>query len=298
MNDKLIEISKGQLRVIFHPLGASIYAIYFNNEIMTATPECIKDFLKENIYHGKTIGPVCGRIKNGQLEVDGKTYSYSKNEGNNTLHGGRDGLSTKMFEYSLKTDGVDFTFEDEKCSYLISYTLTKDNSILLEFNVTSKEDIPIALTNHSYFCLGDSDLANLKLMIPADKFIEVDKIDMVPLRERDIIPCLDFNKEKLIARDLNDEYLQNSKTKGYDHPFILKNEQLVKLSNDKYELDITTSFESILIYSDNYKDGVKMFNSTNQTHRGIAIEPQDNQLERKTYRKYHRFIKYNFKKKN
>ena len=297
MRNNLITIAKGKLRVIFHPLGAAIYAIYFNDEIMTTTPEYEKDFLKENIYHGKTIGPISGRIKDGQLIVNGKTYCYSKNEGNNTLHGGRDGLSTKMFDYNLKNDGVDFIYKDDKCQYLICYTLSSDDSLLLEFNITSKEDIPLALTNHSYFCLGDSALDNLVLMIPAHKFIEVDRQDMIPLKEKGIIPCLDFNDGKLVIKDINDEYLQSSKTKGYDHPFIFNDEQLVKLSNDKYELDITTSFKSVLIYSDNYEDGVKMINSSNQTHRGIAIEPQDNQLERTTYHNYHRFIKYSFKEK-
>ena len=298
MDDKLISITKGKLRVIFHPLGASIYAVYFDDDIMTVTPEKISDFLKENIYHGKTIGPICGRIKNGVLLIDNKEYRYSKNEGNNTLHGGRDGLSTKMFDYQLKNDGIDFTFEDDKCKYLISYSLTNSDSLCVAFTATPKVEIPLALTNHCYFCLGDADLNKLILTIPANRFIEVDKKEMIPFNEREIISCLDFNKEKPVIKDLDDEYLQSSKTKGYDHPLVLKDNSLIKLSNDKYELSITTSFKTVLIYSDNYEDGVKMINSDAQNHRGIAIEPQDNQLERKVYKDmYQRYIEYHFEKK-
>ncbi len=296
VNNDFIEIKKNKLRVIFHPLGAAIYAIYFDNEIMTVTPESIEDFLKENIYHGKTIGPVCGRVKDGVLNIDGVDYQYIKNEGNNALHGGKDGLSTKMFDYVLKNDEVKFFLEDEINKYLVKYTLNDDDSLLLEFDVESKKKNPIALTNHSYFCLGEENLNSLTLKINANKFIEVDSHDMIPLKERGILPCLDFNKGKLIKKDIDDEYLQKSATKGFDHSLIFNGEPLITLSNEKYQLDITTSFDAVQIYSDNYEEGVKMINSPNKFYRGIAIEPQDNQLKRKINDGvYHRYIKYQFK---
>lgn len=297
MND-LISVTNGNLRVAFHPLGAAIYAIYFNDEIMTTSPQSVDDFLKDFIYHGKTIGPFCGRAKNGIIIIDGEKFRYSQNEGNNTLHGGKDGLSTKIFDYTLKSDGVIFEYKDDKNEFLVSYTLCDDNSLLVDFNVKSKVRNPIALTNHSYFCLGEKSIDDLVLTIPANKFIEVDKEDMIPLKEKEIIPCLDFNNGKMIKKDINDDYLQNSRTKGYDHSFIFNNEPLVVLSSHKYRLSITTSFEAVQVYSDNYNEGVKMINSDELIHRGIAIEPQDNQLKRKIYDGvYHRYIKYHFEKK-
>lgn len=298
MNNKLIEIKKSNLRVIFHPLGAAIYAIYFNDEIMTTSPQSIDDFLKENIYHGKTIGPFCGRAKNGIITINEEQFYYSKNEGNNTLHGGHDGISTKIFDYTLKDDGIDFRYSDDKNEYLVSYKLFDDNSLLVDFFVKSKVRNPIALTNHAYFCLGEKTIDDLVLQINAKKYIEVDKKEMIPLGEKEIIPCLDFNEGKVIKKDIYNDYLQNSRTKGYDHSFIFNGEPLVVLSSHKYRLSITTSFDAVQIYSDNYNEGVKMINSDELIHRGIAIEPQGNQLNRKINEgNYHHYIKYHFEKK-
>ncbi len=288
-----IEVNNNQLlKVTFCSLGASIYSIYFDDEIMTLTTSNTNDFLEESCYFGKTIGPVCGRIKNGVLTIDNKEYHYSINEGNNTLHSGVNPLSQQNFEYKIKDNQIIFSTTYQKMRYKVIYTVT--DSLLLEYEVDAIDETPIALTNHAYFCLGDSAIKNLSLMVNANRFIEVDKDDLTPLQELDIIPALDFNNEKRLINDINHPYLVNSRTNGYDHSLIFDKEKKITLSNDKYRLVITTDYDAVQIYSDNYVDNIDVINSNNKIHRALAIEPQDNQLKRSTYHSYKRFIKYTF----
>lgn len=46
-----------------------------------------------NPYFGGIIGRVSNRISNGEFKLDGKTYYLDKNDGNNTLHGGKTGFN-------------------------------------------------------------------------------------------------------------------------------------------------------------------------------------------------------------
>ena len=93
-----------------------------------------------------------------------------------------------------------------------------------------------------------------------------------------------------------DNILQNHKTLGYDHCFLLDKGKIT-LENNKYKLDISTDFKAVQIYSDNYNDEIKMMGTDELTHRGLAIEPQDNLLNRLILGKrqfYNRKITYHF----
>ena len=131
---------------------------------------------------------------------------------------------------------------------------------------------------------------------------------LIPLRDVsvDARPCCDFRKAKLIAQDIDDPYLKDSCTKGYDMHFNFEsiqtdNPQII-LSTDKYEMNIITDFQGTQIYSDNFKNTAPFItNEIDHTRRGVAIEPQDSHLYDHILRKdeyYYRFIKYIFKTKN
>ena len=48
---------------------------------------------KLNPYFGGIIGRVANRISNGEFSLNGKTYNLEKNNGNNSLHGGKSGFN-------------------------------------------------------------------------------------------------------------------------------------------------------------------------------------------------------------
>ena len=286
------------LEVELANLGASIYSIKFHDEYMTLTPKNKKDFENIHYYYGKTIGPIANRIENGVLTIDKEKFYYSKNEGNNTLHSGEEGIENRVFASEIEEDRVIFTLDDHGVHYRIIYEIS-DEYLYVKHEVTTDVDTPISLTNHAYFCLGSSSLDDLSLKMKSHYFIESRKEDLIPVRVKKNYPCLDFNKEKLISLDINDEYLINHRSKGYDHCLLL-DKGVLRLSNDKYEMTLMTSYPAVHFYSDNYPDEVKMMTSKGNNHRGVAIEPEDNLLDRRILHpgeRYVRFIKYYFVKK-
>lgn len=286
--------NKANLRLVLSSLGASIFAIYFNDELMTLSLANEEDYLNPDLYHGKTIGPVCGRIANGQIG----NYHYDLNEENVTRHGGKNGLSTQVFNYEVieNSDSVSIVFSLN--GFSITYEINQNKDFFLIKFLYDGNSQPVALSNHTFFHLGGS-FNDLRLKLSIDYFIENDPITLVPLNQRSIIPCLDFNNGKKLSESVDDPYLMDSRTKGYDHYLHFAKERIVELFNSRYLLDITTDFDGVLIYSDNYDFKEKTLDNRTGTRRALAVEPQDSPLERKIYGKennYHRFIKYYFSK--
>ena len=111
---------------------------------------------------------------------------------------------------------------------------------------------------------------------------------------------MDFRKARNIGRCIDNLYLQNSRTKGYDHSFILEDTcSDIALETGQYLLTIKSDFNAVQVYSDNYENGVEMIGTKGNVYRGVAIEPQDNQLFRKELKlgeTYERYISYTFKR--
>lgn len=301
--DRYILVTNNDFKVALSMLGASIVSIYIGDDILTMTPINLEELNRKDIYYGKTIGPIANRIKDGLVKIDNKEYRFSLNEKGVSLHSGDIGLSNKLFVSNIQDNKVIFTYtqkiKDVTISYGVAYTFNDDYQIRIDYVVRVSNKFMINLTNHSYFTLGEQNIDNLSLQIKADSFIETEKETLLPLISRPIIDCLDFNNEKLIIKDIDDPYLKNHRSNGYDHSFILSKKE-IKLESTKYVLDIKTDYPCVQIYSDNYIDNVKTINSNRLKERGIAIEPTDNMLNRPIIGKdevYQRYITYNFKKK-
>ena len=279
------------LKMVFSSLGAGIFAIYYDDVLMTLSLADKNDYTNPELYHGKTIGPVCGRIANGQIGE----FHYEMNEDNVARHGGKNGLSTRVFDYEIveKTDTMSLIF---KCDgFVVEYRIEKESdSFTVEYHYQGKAQ-PVSLTNHTFFHLGDV-FEKLVLKLDADYFVSNDGQTLVPLQKEKIIPCFDFQNEKRVSDFVNDGYLMNGRSKGYDHYLHFKNDHSLVLRNDKYLLDITTDFDGVLIYSDNYAFNETTIDNRKGIRKALAIEPQDSPLERKSYSYYSRFVKYCFKK--
>lgn len=301
--DKYIYITNGDLDIVLSCLGASIVEIKYNDDLLTLTPVKYDDLDREDIYYGKTIGPIANRVKDGLVRIDNKEYYLPLNENGISNHSGKNGLSNKIFDVQIDNNKVVFTYRDHvfdsDVTYKVIYSFSKDNEIRIDYEVTTTDKAVLSITNHTFFTLGEDGIDNLSLKISADKYVESDKGTLLPISIKPIIRCLDFNNGKLITKDIEDSYLENHRAKGYDHCFFLK-ENIVELKSSKYGLVITTNYPCVHIYSDNYPDGVKNKNSVQQIRRAVAIEPEDNLLEKALINKdeiYQRYVLYSFKKK-
>lgn len=279
------------LKMVLSSLGASIFAIYYDGALMTLSLADKRDYTNPELYHGKTIGPICGRIAGGQIGE----FRYEMNEDNVARHGGKNGLSTKVFDYETveKINTMSLVF---KCDgFSIEYRIEKESDCFtIEYQYQGKVQ-PISTTNHSFFHLGDA-FEKLVLKLAADYFVSNNEQTLVPLQKEKIIPCFDFHDGKRVSDYVNDKHLTNGRSKGYDHYLHFEKDHSLTLRNDKYLLDITTDFDGVLIYSDNYAFNENTIDNRTGIRKALAVEPQDSPLERKSYSSYSRFIKYSFKK--
>ena len=303
IKDKFIEIISGNLKVVLSCLGAAITEIKYDDELMTLTPINYEDLNREDIYYGKTIGPIANRIKDGLIVIDNKNYYLPLNEKGVCNHSGKVGLSNQIFDLSIEDGSVVFTYKDYmydgEITYKVIYSFSIDDQIRIDYKVTTTNKAVISLANHTFFTLGESGIESLSLKIDANYFIESDKETLLPLCVKPIISFLDFNKEKKITKDINDPYLMDHRTKGYDHCFLLNKKEVV-LNSPKYNLSIESNFPCVHIYSDNYADGVLTKNTDLSIRRAIAIEPEDNLIEKTLINKnevYQRYIIYSFLKR-
>lgn len=142
--------------------------------------------LTDSPYFGATIGRYAGRINNGIFTLNDKTYLLNKNNNNHSIHGGIVGFSEKKWEIENITDGENPSItmsllspaNEENypgdLSVSLTYTLSEDNELQLEYNATTTADTIINLTNHSYFNLNghDSSVADQEIIVNSDKILE------------------------------------------------------------------------------------------------------------------------------
>jgi aldose 1-epimerase len=196
----------------------------------------VKRYEEIGPYMGCIAGRYANRIANGMFTIDGTTYAVTLNMGMNCLHSGFKGLAKRMWEGEmgvtpegpclrltiLDPDGVEGFPGNLKVT--VYYTLTKDNTLKVQYYATTDKATPINLTHHSYFNLsgtGKGDVLGYVAKLYEDHYLAVDKT-LIPTG--DIVAVagtpFDFTKAKLISRDIN---LVPGGVGGYDHAMVLNN---------------------------------------------------------------------------
>lgn len=234
----------------------------------------IGDYAKDKDYHGAIIAPYCNRISNESFKIDDNIYllplnsvaSYIYSDSNNSTHQvwsinekSNNSISMSLF---LK-DGV-WGFPGDK-TITVTYTLTDNNELRIDYKATSDKATVINLSNHSYFNLngeGNGDITNHELMIDADKATKIDN-EMIPTGE--IISILgtdlDFTKPAKISDRVDSKLDQIKYGKGLDNNFVLNNPVIEHLSARIVEpesgrvLEVYTSEPGIQLYTGNHLDG-------------------------------------------
>ena len=282
---KFVEVSNGNLKVVLSCLGAAIVEIKYDDDLMTMTPINYDDLSREDIYYGKTIGPIANRIKDGLVTIDNKNYYLPLNEKGVCNHSGKIGLSNQLFDVSIEEGRVIFICKDNlfdgEISYQVIYSFSSDNQIRIDYKVKTTNKAVLSLTNHTFFTLGESGLDNLLLNIATNSFIETNKETLLPLAVKPFTQKIDISKG------------------SYDSCFLLNNNEVI-LRSPKYCLTIQSNYSCVQIYTDNFKDGVLVENTNLKTRRAVAIEPEDNLLEKTLITKdeiYQRYITYTFLKR-
>ena len=116
-------------------------------------------------YFGATVGRFAGRIANATFDLNGKSIVLHQNNNGNALHGGIEGFSQKRWQLEqLKSDqnpSVSFSYTSPAGEELypgelkvsITYTLTEENELEIEYKAFTNKATIVNLTHHSYFNL-------------------------------------------------------------------------------------------------------------------------------------------------
>jgi len=226
-------------------------------------------------FFGALIGRYGNRIGKGKFTLDGKAYQLQLNDGVNTLHGGTDGFFGKVWDArQLDSTKLELTYvsEDGEAGYpgkldvKVTYTLTDDNALQIDYVATTDKTTIVNLTNHAYFNLngeGDSTILDHELTIDANAYTPVDST-LIPTGKLQPVAgtAFDFNKAKLIGKQIGDNDEQLKFGKGYDHNFALTHHDgkalvaVVKSTKTGIILSVITTEPGLQFYSGNFLTGV------------------------------------------
>ncbi|MDR2210109.1 MAG: galactose mutarotase [Spirochaetaceae bacterium] len=189
---------------------------------------------------GVTVGRFANRIGGASFTLNGKTYGLYKNDGNNSLHGGRVGFSKKLWkgEGYTSAGGVFVRMElfspDGEEGYpgnlraAVNYGINPANELWACYEAFVDQPCPVNLTNHAYFNLageGSGTILAQELKLYASSYVEPGE-DLIPTGK--LLPLagtpLDFTKPKAIGRDYGELCGGDTEAlgKGYDHCFVLE----------------------------------------------------------------------------
>ncbi|REG96445.1 aldose epimerase family protein [Flavobacterium aquicola] len=134
-------------------------------------------------YMGTTVGRFAGRIHNSTFTLNGQKIVLNKNNNGNSLHGGLVGFSQKVWTVEKVTDSeitLSYISPDNEENYPgsltveVTYSLTEENELKIQYNAKTTEDTIVNLTNHSYFNLDghSSDVKDQDLLVNTNKILE------------------------------------------------------------------------------------------------------------------------------
>lgn len=232
--------------VVLITLGAAIQAFDApdrNGKVadITIGYDKVSAYLDAPNYWGQTIGRYANRIANGSFRLDGKTFQLIRNDGTNSLHGGKDGFDKRNWNLAsvhtnasgsasatmtlLSSDGDQGYPGNLKVR--VTYTLDDHGSLTIDYSATTDRPTIVNLTNHALFNLGGNGWPygtyDEKLTIPASRYTPVNS-KLIPTGELRAVAgtVFDFRKGRMLYNGIRDgSDTQIVLAHGWDHNFVL-----------------------------------------------------------------------------
>lgn len=231
--------------------------------------DSLKEYEINTPYFGAIIGRYANRIRDGIFQLAGKKYQLPRNNGRHTLHGGRKGFdkvvweadengSTELILTYVSQDGEEGYPGNVEVS--VSYSLTDNNELKIDYKASSDQKTVINLTNHSYFNLSaglSPTILDHELYINANRYTEVNE-ELIPTGQIKNVAASKFSF--LIPENIGNA-IKNTES-GYDHNFVINGpENAMKVAATLLDpltgrfMEVFTTQPGVQFYSGNFLDG-------------------------------------------
>ena len=260
--------------------------------------DSLSSYVKNNPFFGAIVGRYGNRIAKGKFKLDDQSYNLAVNNGENHLHGGLKGFDKVVWagdNYNTPDGAVlklTYTSKDLEEGYPgnlkteVTYTLTNDNELKIDYKATTDKKTIVNLTNHSYFNLSGNtktEILNHEVSIAASKFLPVDK-GLIPTGERKDVKGtpFDFTTPHLVGERINDKDQQLQIGGGYDHCWVFDDSNKLSPKATVYDstsgrfMEVFTTEPAVQFYSGNFLNGTVTgkFNTLYTKRFGLCLETE------------------------
>lgn len=232
----------------------------------------LEDYERGDKYLGAVIGRFGNRIGGARFVLGGQEYRLCANDGANHLHGGKCGFDRRVWTASPEEGALVLRYHspDGEEGYpgdldvTVTYRLSDDNALSIEYEAHSDADTLCNLTNHSYFNLaGSGDILSHRIRLESDFYLPTDE-GSIPTGE--IAPVegtpMDLRAAVPVGDHIDDGFAQLQYAGGYDHCWIVRGaagelRPMAAVCSDQTGIRMTayTTLPGVQFYAGNYLDG-------------------------------------------
>ncbi|WP_299555562.1 aldose epimerase family protein [Seonamhaeicola sp.] len=227
----------------------------------------LDQYVADNPCFGATIGRFANRIRNGAFVIDSTTYHVTRNAGAHHIHGAQE-FNKAVWESTTFSNesgsGVVFKYHSKDGSEgfpgnvdaTVTYTLTDDNDLRIDFEATTDKTTHINLTHHSYFNLAGTDqlIYDHQIKIDADHITTIDE-DIIPTGDLTAVKNTDMDLTALTSIGDNIGKFNNN---GYHFCYVFNKDlkaakKVIEVVEPKSgrTMTVTTTQPSVQFYSGN-----------------------------------------------
>jgi aldose 1-epimerase len=251
-------------------------------------------YISNPAYFGAIIGRYANRIADARFALHGREYRLARNDGNNSLHGGRRGFDKRCWAAQEIENGICLTYTspDQEEGYPgnleteVSYAVAS-NELRINYSARTDRDTVVNLTNHSYFNLAghaSGDILGHELQLESDFFTPCDK-NQIPTAVLQSVEgtAFDFRRQRVLGERIMERNEQLRIGQGYDHNWVLRRQAgglllAARLRDPKSgrALEVLTTEPGIQFYSGNLLDGtlVGKHGARYRKHAALCLETQ------------------------
>ncbi len=276
--------------------GGIISKLIFHGTDIVLGMDCLEDYLDNDGYFGALIGRNSNRIEDAKFELNKKFYNLFPNDGKNNLHGGRVGFNAVIWEaepVSGEEPALILTHRSPdgeegfpgEVTVKVTYTLTKDNSLVIHYEGETDADTVLNMTNHTYFNLNghaSGKVTNHTLWLRSS-FFTLNNSQCLPTGEIMSVKntAFDFRTAEALGKRITSGTKQLEMFGGFDHNFAIEGSgyrlaAMLRSDASGITMEMYTDRPGVQVYTGNAIDDTRKRkdDAIYPIHGGICLETQ------------------------